>query len=202
MGAYKRAREENAAQAAEIKKQIEEAGKSQYNEATVSQQASDYYKDAAEAYAKSKLAAEQGMTPEEINLATNQNAQALNFGAQNALRAGGGNASGAVGAIFNSANNDFSTKLAAQNQDVKRQNRAIALSYLQNLGQASDVYQNVNNLNFQKETLVQQALGQALQNNQANLNALRQARMANNAQLISSGIQTAGTVAGAAAGAA
>ena len=198
MGAYKRALRENASQMADIQKQIAEAGQSKYNEASVTQQGQDYYNTAADNYAKLALSAEQGMTPEEMAQARNEYAGNQNLITQNAINAGGGGLGSYIKGITNSGNNSFSLGLAAENQNIKRQNRGLAMQGLQILGGATDQFQKAQDMNFDKQTLIQQSLGQAAQNNQANLNNLRQARMTNNAALIGAGIGIVGDVAGAA----
>jgi hypothetical protein len=177
-----------------IKQAQTDALKSEWNTASVTQQGADYYNKSAEAYAKARLAAEQGMTPEEMSLATNENAQQMNFAAQNANRIGG-NGSAYINSVLNAGNNKFALDLSAQNQAIKRQNQQTALAYLNNLGGASNVYQDVNNMNFQKQTMTEQALGQAESDWYAN-------RDANKRALISAAASVAGSVAGAAGSAA
>ena len=200
MGAYRRALRENAAQMTDIQRQIAEAGQSKYNEASVTQQGQDYYNDASANYAKLRIAANQGMTPEEEAQARNEYAGNQNLITQNAINAGGGGLGSYIKGITNSGNNNFSLGLAAQNQNIKRENRAMAMQGLQILGGASNQFQDVQNMNFNKEMLVQQALGQASQNNQANLNNLRTARMTSNAALIGAGIQVLPAIAKAITG--
>lgn len=147
-----------------IKKAQDEALLSPYNEATVSQQQQDYYAKTMSALAKQEKAAQYGLTEDEKNAAKDMYMSNANMNNQNIINAGGGGLSSYVSATNNSDNNKFSLGLSAQDQEVKRQKQAQVADYLKMVGGASEAYGRANDLNFQKETMVEQALGAAEQN--------------------------------------
>jgi len=144
-----------------IDEQIAAANNSPYNTAAQTAQATDYYDKLMLGYAKASKLAETGMTDAEMASAKQNFAEQTNLGVQNALNAGGGNLSKYINANVNKNANDFSVNLAAQNDEIKRRNQQTAMNYLNMIGGAADSSQNVYNLNFQKQILEDQALGQA-----------------------------------------
>jgi hypothetical protein len=155
-------------QLTEIEKKIKESENSPYNEYSVSQQGQDYYKNAVEDYNKFKLSTEYGLDQAEKDLATGQFAKAQNFAQQNAVNQGGGNLAPYINTVMNSNANDFSVNLAAKDAEVKRQKRADLMGYLNSLGKGADQFNAAQGYNFQKQTLVEQALGQAKQDFMSN----------------------------------
>ncbi len=93
--------------------------------------------------------------------------------------------------------------MAAQDADIKRQKQQQSLAYLNQLGQASSISQDVATQNFQKQILAEQALGQAksdwmkadLQRKQQNKEML----VSGAGALLNVGASAAGTEAGGAA---
>lgn len=146
---------------AEIDAQIAELENSPDNTATETQKQEDYYDQVFLNSAKAQRAAEMGMTDAETAAAKQTYAENRNLGMQNALNAGGGNISKYINANLNANDNKFATSLAAQNDAVKRQNQQVAMQYLGMLGDASQNSQNVQNMNFQKQIMAEQAIGQA-----------------------------------------
>lgn len=155
-------------QLAEIERRIKESESSPYNEYKVSEQGQDYYKNAVADYDKFKLSTEYGLSEAEKNLANNNFSKAQNFAQQNALNQGGGNLAPYINTVLNSNANDFSVNLAAKDAEVQRQKRADLMGFLNNIGQASNQFNTAQGLNFQKQTLAEQALGQAKQDFMSN----------------------------------
>jgi hypothetical protein len=145
----------------EIDAAIAESEKSPYNLARVSKENVDYYNKVLGDYAKAKRESEYGFSPEEKAAARQSYAETTNLARQNALSAGGGNLAKYINANLNANQGQFSTQLAAQDAEVKRAKQQQALAYLGQLGSASQTFQDVQNLNFQKQLLAEQALGQA-----------------------------------------
>lgn len=168
-----------------IDQQIAEANKSPYNTATQTEQATDYYDKLMLGYAKSSKLAETGMTDAEMANARKNYAEQTNLGVQNALNAGGGTLSKYINANVNNNANNFSVNLAAQNDEIKRRNQQTAMNYLNMIGGAADSSQDVYNLNFQKQILEDQALGQARKD-------WFERRDANRKQLVDTGLAVAG----------
>ena len=150
-------------QLSEIEKGIADAQNSPYNTAKVSEQGQAFYDNSFKDYLKYQKLAESGLSQAEKDLATGQFAKAQNFAQQNALNQGGGNLAPYINTVLNSNANDFSVNLAAKDAEAKRQNAQLALSYLNNLGQSTEQFNRANNLNFEKQTMAEQALGQAKQ---------------------------------------
>lgn len=145
----------------EIERQIAESEKSPYNEAQISKQNIEYYNKVLADYAKARREAEYGFSPEERAAARQTYAETTNLARQNALAAGGGTMGKYINAGLNAGQSQFSTQLAAQDAELKRQKQQQVLAYLGQLGQASGVSQDVATQNFQKQILAEQALGQA-----------------------------------------
>lgn len=146
---------------AETNRLITESEKSPYNEAKVSKENMDYYSKTLADYAKSKREAEYGLSPEETAAARQGFAESTNLGIQNAQNAGGNTLAKYINANMNSNASKFETGLAAQDAEIKRQKQQQSLAYLNQLGQASSISQDVATQNFQKQILAEQALGQA-----------------------------------------
>jgi hypothetical protein len=144
----------------EIKKSQEEANASEWNTAKVTPQMLDSYNKWSQEYAQMKAAEKYGLTDAEKNLAINQNAQGMNFAQMNAERAGG-NAGAYINSVLNAGNNEFGLKLASADAELQRQKRMQTLSALEGLNRSAGVFQDVNSMNFQKQMLAEQALGQA-----------------------------------------
>lgn len=180
---------------ASIEAQASELENSPYNVATVSQQNQDYYAKVAADYAKAKREAAYGLSPEEKAAATQTFAEGTNLGVQNAINAGGGNLQNYITANMNTNVNRFATDLSAQDAQIKRQKEQQVLAYLGQLGQASNVYQDVATQNFQKNIMAEQAIGQAEKDWYAQ-------KYARNTELMKAGIGIAGSAiqAGAQAG--
>ena len=144
-----------------IKSAQDEANKSEWNTAKVTPQELDSYNKWSQEYNQMKASEKYGLSDAEKAMATTANAQNMNFTQQNAQRVGGGNASAYIGAVLNSGNNDFGLKLSSADAEIQRQKRMQTLSALEGLNRSAGAFQDVNNLNFQKETMREQALGQA-----------------------------------------
>jgi hypothetical protein len=153
----------NQDQLGEIEQGIADAQNSPYNTAKVSEQGQAFYDNSFKDYLKYQKLAESGLSQAEKDLATGQFAKAQNFAQQNALNQGGGNLAPYINTVLNSNANDFSVNLAAKDAEAKRQNAQLALSYLNNLGQGAEQFNRASNLNFEKQTMAEQALGQAKQ---------------------------------------
>jgi hypothetical protein len=174
----------------EIDAAIAESEKSPYNLARVSKENVDYYNKVLGDYAKAKRESEYGFSPEEKAAARQSYAETTNLARQNALSAGGGNLAKYINANLNANQGQFSTQLAAQDAEVKRAKQQQALAYLGQLGSASQTFQDVQNLNFQKQLLAEQALGQAKTDWYTQRDANRRA-------LVQSGASMVGKAAGA-----
>lgn len=151
----------NKKRLAEINQQAADLENSEFNTAKLTAENQDYYDQVFLNSAKAQRAAEMGMTDAETAAAKQTYAENRNLGMQNAMNAGGGNISKYVNANLNANDNKFATSLAAQNDAVKRQNQQVAMQYLGMLGDASQNAQNVQNMNFQKQIMAEQAIGQA-----------------------------------------
>lgn len=169
-----------------IKQSQDEANKSEWNTSSVAPQQLDSYNKWSQEYLQSKAAEKYGLSDAEKSLALNTNAQNMNFAQQNALRAGGGNASSYISGVLNAGQNQAGLELASRDAEVQRQKRMQTLSSLEGLNRSAGVFQDVNNLNFQKQMATEQALGQAESDWYSNRAADRRA-------LISAGGQVLGT---------
>lgn len=174
----------------EIEKKIAESGQNPYNTMKaetipVTQELRDYYQQMKRAYEDSVYQAKQGMTPAETAAYQNQFNQQQNLAAQTAQMAGGGGAGAYINSVLGGQAAGFNVKMAAQNQAIKRQNQQLAYSYLQGLGGAAGQMQDVStrqamlnqdafSKNFEKQMMVEQALGQAKQDWYSNRDANRQ----------------------------
>ena len=150
-------------QLSEIEQGIADAQNSPYNTAKVSEQGQAFYDNSLNDYIKYQKLADSGLSQAEKDLATGQFAKAQNFAQQNAVNQGGGNLAPYINSVLNTNASDFSVNLAAKDAEVKRQNAQLALSYLNNLGQGAEQFNRASNLNFEKQTMAEQALGQAKQ---------------------------------------
>jgi hypothetical protein len=175
-------------QLSEIEQGIADAQNSPYNTAKVSEQGQAFYDNSLNDYIKYQKLAESGLSQAEKDLATGQFAKAQNFAQQNALNQGGGNLAPYINSVLNSNANDFSVNLAAKDAEAKRQNAQLALSYLNNLGQSTEQFNRANNLNFEKQTMAEQALGQAKQDFFYNRDRNRMALINTGATLAGQGI--------------
>jgi hypothetical protein len=147
----------------EINAQAAELENSPYNTASVTQENQDYYAKAAADYAKAKREAEFGFTPEQKAEARQTYAETTNLGAQNAMNAGGGTIAKYINANLNANQNKFATGLAAEDANLKMQKQQQVLGYLNQLGNASGISQDVFTQNFNKNIMAEQAIGQAEQ---------------------------------------
>lgn len=144
-----------------INQQAADLENSEFNTAQETQKSLDYYDQVFLNSAKAQRAADFGMTENERAMAKQDFAENANLANQNAMSAGGGNLANYINANANSNAGKFSLGLSAQNDAVKRENQRVAMQYLGMLGDASQNSQNVQNLNFQKQILAEQAIGQA-----------------------------------------
>jgi hypothetical protein len=177
-------------QLGEIEQGIADAQNSPYNTAKVSEQGQAFYDNSLNDYIKYQKLAESGLSQAEKDLATGQFAKAQNFASQNALNQGGGNLAPYINTVLNSNANDFSVNLAAKDAEAKRQNAQLALSYLNNLGQGAEQFNRASNLNFEKQTMAEQALGQAKQDFFYNRDRNRMGLINTGASLLGQGINT------------
>jgi len=175
-------------QLGEIEQGIADAQNSPYNTAKVSEQGQAFYDNSFKDYLKYQKLAESGLSQAEKDLATGQFAKAQNFASQNALNQGGGNLAPYINTVLNSNANDFSVNLAAKDAEAKRQNAQLALSYLNNLGQGAEQFNRASNLNFEKQTIAEQAFGQAKQDFYFNRDQNRMALINTGATLAGQGI--------------
>lgn len=189
----------NKDQYAEIQKGIADAQNSPYNTAKVSEQGQAFYDNSLNDYIKYQKLAESGLSQAEKDLATGQFAKAQNFAQQNAVNQGGGNLAPYINSVLNTNANDFSVNLAAKDAEVKRQNAQLALSYLNNLGQGAEQFNRASNLNFEKQTMAEQALGQAKQDWYSNRDKNRAALINTGATLAGQALNAGGQVGAAAA---
>jgi hypothetical protein len=188
-----------------IEQKIEESKTSPYNTMKaetipVTQELRDYYQQMKRAYEDSVYQAKQGMTPAETAAYQNQFNQQQNLAAQTAQMAGGGGAGAYINSVLGGQAAGFNVNMAAQNQAIKRQNQQLAYSYLQGVGGAAGQMQDIStrqtmlnqdafSKNFEKQMMVEQALGQAKQDWYSNRDANRQGIMSAYTNLL-------GTVAG------
>lgn len=145
----------------EIEAQASELENSPYNTATVSKQNQDYYANVLADYARAEREREYGFSPEQRAEANQGFAESNNLAMQNAQNAGGGSLQKYINAALNNNANKFQTGMAAQDAALQMQKQQQVLNYLNTLGQAANVYQDVATQNFQKNTLAEQAIGQA-----------------------------------------
>lgn len=178
----------NQDQLGEIEQGIADAQNSPYNTAKVSEQGQAFYDNSLNDYIKYQKLAESGLSQAEKDLATGQFAKAQNFAQQNAVNQGGGNLAPYINSVLNTNANDFSVNLAAKDAEVKRQNAQLALSYLNNLGQGAEQFNRASNLNFEKQTMAEQALGQAKQDWYSNRDKNRMGLINAGSNLVGQGI--------------
>ena len=176
----------------DINAQAAELENSPYNTATVTQENQDYYKNAAMDYAKAKREAGFGFTPEQKAEANQNFAEKSNLSTQNAISAGGNNLANYINANMNTNANKFATSMASEDAGLKMQKQQQVLNYLNTLGNAASVGQDVATQNFQKNMLAEQAIGQAEKDWYASRDANRQS-------LINAGTSLAGQAIGIAA---
>jgi hypothetical protein len=180
----------------EIEQGIADAQNSPYNTAKVSEQGQAFYDNSLNDYIKYQKLAESGLSQAEKDLATGQFAKAQNFAQQNAVNQGGGNLAPYINSVLNTNASDFSVNLAAKDAEVKRQNAQLALSYLNNLGQGAEQFNRASNLNFEKQTMAEQALGQAKQDWYYNRDQNRMGLINAGANLIGQGLNFGANLAG------
>jgi len=179
----------------DIKQAQKEANQSEWNTSSVAPQQLDSYNKWSQEYLQSKASEKYGLSDAEKSLALNTNAQNMNFAQQNALRAGGGNASSYISGVLNAGQNQAGLELASRDAEVQRQKRMQTLSSLEGLNRSAGVFQDVNNLNFQKQMATEQALGQAESDWYSNRAADRRATIG----LVGSVLGSAATIGAAAA---
>jgi hypothetical protein len=179
----------------DIKQAQKEANQSEWNTSSVAPQQLDSYNKWSQEYLQSKASEKYGLSDAEKSLALNTNAQNMNFAQQNALRAGGGNASSYISGVLNAGQNQEGLELASRDAEVQRQKRMQTLSSLEGLNRSAGVFQDVNNLNFQKQMATEQALGQAESDWYSNRAADRRATIG----LVGSVLGSAATIGAAAA---
>ena len=159
-----------------IEKAQQDALNSEWNTSKVTPQMLDAYNKWNQEYSQMKAAEKYGLSDAEKNLAIQQNTQGQNLAQMNALRAGG-NGGAYINSVLNAQNNQFGLNLAATDAELQRQKRMQTLQALEGLNRSAGVFQDSNNLNFQKQTMTEQALGQAQSDWYAN-------RAANNRALL------------------
>ena len=190
----------NKDQYAEIQNGLADAQNSPYNTAKVSEQGQSFYDNSLNDYIKYQKLADSGLSQAEKDLATGQFAKAQNFAQQNAVNQGGGNLAPYINSVLNTNASDFSVNLAAKDAEVKRQNAQLALSYLNNLGQGAEQFNRASNLNFEKQTMAEQALGQAKQDWYFNRDQNRMGIINAGANLVGQGLNLGGNIGGMIAG--
>jgi hypothetical protein len=149
----------------EIEAQAAELENSEFNTAKLTAENQDYYKNAAAAYAKASREQAMGFSPEQKAEARQTFAEGSNLAMQNAQNAGGGTMQNYINAAMNTNANKFATSMASQDADLKmrnkQQNDQLAMNYLNQLGNASGLSQDVFTQNFNKNIMAEQAIGQA-----------------------------------------
>ena len=149
----------------EINAQAAELENSPYNTAKVSKENQDYYANTLAAYAKAKREEAYGFSPEQTAAARQNFAEGSNLAMQNAQNAGGGTLQNYINSAMNTNVNKFATGMASQDAELKmrnkQQNDQMAMNYLNQLGDASRISQDVFTQNFNKNILAEQAIGQA-----------------------------------------
>jgi hypothetical protein len=189
----------------EIEQKIAESSKSPYNTMQaqtipVTQELRNYYDEIKRGYANAMFQAKQGMSDAEMASYQSQINQQQNLAQQTAQMAGGGGAGAYINSVLGTQTNRFNLDLAAKDQEIKRQNRELAYSYLQGVGNVAGQMQDISTRqtmlnqdafakNFEKQMLMEQALGQAKQDWYSNRDANRQGIMSTYTNLL-------GTVAG------
>lgn len=175
----------------DINAQAAELENSPYNTAKVSKENQDYYAKTMADYAKAKRESEYGFSPEQTAAARQGFAESTNLGVQNAQNAGGNTLAKYINANVNSNANKFETGLASEDQAVKMQKQQQVLQYLDQVGKASSISQDVFSQNFNKNIMAEQAIGQAEKDWYTQ-------RDTNRKDLINAGASIAGQVGGAA----
>lgn len=147
----------------QIEKGTIEAEQSPFSVAKATPQAQDFYTSAAKEWLRTSNAAKRGLSEAELNEINSNYAQSANIGIENAKNAAGSTLAPYINSVTNANTNKFNLGLAAQNEGVRREREQIAMNYFNMLGQAGQPFQNAQNLNFQKQIGIEQALGQAKQ---------------------------------------
>lgn len=146
---------------AQIDQQAAELENSPYNLASLTKENQDYYATTAAETARSIAESRYGLSNEQKAEARQNFSENTNLGVQNAQNAAGGNLQQYINANTNTNVNKFATGLAAEDQAVKMQKQQQVLQYLNQLGNAAGNTQDVQNMNFQKNILAEQAIGAA-----------------------------------------
>jgi len=156
----------------EINTQAAELENSEFNTAKVTKENQDYYSKVMADYAKAKREAEFGFSPEQTAAARQTFAETTNLGTQNAINTGGGTIAKYINANLNANQNKFATGLADADAALKMQKQQQVLNYLNQVGNAAGISQDVFGQNFNKNILAEQAIGQAERDwyNQRDLN--------------------------------
>jgi len=183
----------------EIEKSIAEAEASPFSVAGVAPETQQAYQANLTAYAKALKGAEKGLSDAERNVITTDFAQASNMNVENAKNAAGSSLSPYIQSVTNANANKFSLGLAAENENVRRQKEQVAMNYLNMLNQSANPFQQAQNLNFQKQIGIEQALGQAKQDYFFNKRQDEIARRDAQMQLLSQTMQIGGDIVGAGA---
>jgi hypothetical protein len=147
----------------DIEKEILLAEQDPNSTASVVPELENYYANAAKEWARTSNAAKEGLSDAERNVITTDFAQASNMNVENAKNAAGSSLAPYIQSVTNANAGKFSLGLAAENERVRREREGLALQYFNMLGGAGQAFQNADNLNFQKQLLKEQALGQAKQ---------------------------------------
>jgi hypothetical protein len=149
----------------EINAQAAELENSEFNTAKLQAENQDYYKKAAAAYAKASREEAMGFSPEQKAEARQTFAEGSNLAMQNAQNAGGGTLQNYINSAMNTNANKFATGMASQDADLKmrnkQQNDQLTMNYLNQLGGAAGLSQDVFTQNFNKNIMAEQAIGQA-----------------------------------------
>jgi hypothetical protein len=149
----------------EINAQAAELENSEFNTAKLTAENQDYYKKAAAAYAKASREEAMGFSPEQKAEARQTFAEGSNLAMQNAQNAGGGTLQNYINSAMNTNVNKFATGMASQDADLKmrnkQQNDQLTMNYLNQLGGAAGMSQDVFTQNFNKNIMAEQAIGQA-----------------------------------------
>ncbi len=172
----------------DIEKDILLSEQSPNSVANITPEAEDAYRKNIAAYAKAIKGAEKGLSDAERNVITTDFAQATNIGQANAQAAGGSSLAPYINSVTNANASKFSLGLAAENERVRREKEQVAQQYLSMLQGSTNPFERAQQLNFQKQMQIEQALGAAKQDWKFNK---RQEEIARN-QMKMQGIATAG----------
>jgi len=198
----------------EIDKAIAESEQSPYNEMkaskiSVGDELKDYYNRMRSEYGRALYDYRNptGMAPAEFAASQTRFNQAQNQQQMTAQMAGGGGAGAYIGSVLGNNAADFNLNLAAQNENIKRQNKQIAMSYLSSitgqLGQTAGAIQDIETKNtmleqeafaknFEKQMLAEQALGQARQDWYYNRDQNRRAMVNAGTQILGTAVKAFG----------